>query len=885
MAEALTEINGAADRDTHAASTRLTRTSTRRRFDRMRLPTACAEPVPDPDCIAGKPQDAIAPSAQDDCYHCGNANPEPTRWRAVVNGASRSFCCAGCLAIAQTIHAAGLDAFYEQRTAAAERCEPDYDARDEWTHWDGAAVQGGFVRALQDGRCEVSLLLEGIHCGACVWLIESFLARRPGVIEASVNFATRRARVVWDPEAARLSDLLRALPAIGYHAYPYDPARREALAQRESRALLLRMAVALLAMMQVMMFAVPTYVTVDGIEPEHRRLLEWASLTLSLPALLYSAAPFFRGAWRDLKLARPGMDVPVALGLAAAFSASARATLGGGGAVYYDSVTMFVALLLVARYVELVARRRAGDAVEAIARARPATAERLLAWPASQDVATVGAATLVAGDRVLVRPGARIPADGRIVSGRASIEEAILTGESLPAARAEGDSVLAGSVARDGALVIEVAAVGEGTRLAAIERLAERASGERPRVARIADRIAAWFVGALLVLATIAALVWWQVDPSRVVAITFALLVVSCPCALSLATPAALAAATGALGRRQIVVARADALETLARVTHVVFDKTGTLTTGKIVLQDVLPQGNATRAQALALAAALEAQSEHPFADVFRATAPPRETLPVVATLRTMPGEGIEGVVAGRVVRLGRPAFVGELSRAPLPVEVERVGAAASVVALGDATGFTALFALGDAPRPDAAVAIARLKAMGIVPMLLSGDRASNVAAMADALGIADARGEALPEDKRAAVARLQAEGAVVAMVGDGINDAPSLAQAQVSLSLGSATPLAQWTADVVVLSDELSRIGEAIAHARRTFRVVRQNLAWAFLYNAIAIPAAALGYVTPLVAALGMSMSSLVVVANALRVARMPDVSRTMAVPVGARR
>ncbi len=832
----------------------------------MRPPTTGAEPLLLEESVTGKASEAAANSAAVHCFHCGNAITEAARWRAVINGAPRSFCCAGCLGIAQTIHAAGLDAFYDRRTVAAERAEPEYDARDEWSHWDEAAAQGGLVRAPAEGKREVSLLLEGIHCGACVWLIESWLGGCPGVLEASVNFATRRARVVWDPEKTRLSDLLRAIPAVGYHAYPYDPARREMLARRESRALLLRMAVALLAMMQVMMFAVPAYITADGIEPAHRRLLEWASLTLTLPALLYSAAPFFRGAWRDLKLARPGMDVPVALGLAAAFGASAWATIGGTGAVYYDSVTMFIALLLVARYVELVARRRAGDAVEAVARARPATAERFVAWPAEQNVETVGAATLVAGDVVLVRPGARIPADGTVISGRASVEEAVLTGESLPSTKREGDRVLAGSVARDAALVVGVTAGGEETRLAAIERLSERAAGERPRLARVADRIAAWFVGALLVLAAATALVWWQLDPSRVLAVTFALLVVSCPCALSLATPAALAAATGALGRRQVVVARADALETLSRVTHVVFDKTGTLTTGKIALLDVLPQGVATRDEVIALAAALEAQSEHPLALALRREAPAR--VPVVTDLKTVPGQGVEGVAAGRVVRLGRPDFVGELSESRLPA-AEQVGAAASVVALGDACGLIALFALGDAPRPGAAALIARLTALGIVPMLVSGDRAATVTTAARAIGIADARGDALPEDKRAVVARLQAGGAIVAMVGDGINDAPSLAQAQVSVSLGSATPLAQWTADVVVLSDELSRIADAIVHARRTFRVVRENLAWAFVYNLVAIPAAAFGYVTPLVAALGMSASSLAVVGNALRVAR----------------
>jgi len=837
----------------------------------MPPPSASVESVSRPQAPAGagSARAVATEAATSACYHCGKPNRDPARWRAEWNGERRTFCCAGCLGVAQTIHAAGLDAFYERRTTNADTPRPERDSRDEWSHWDESAAQAGLVRATDDGMREVSLLLEGMHCGACIWLIESWLSRCPGVAHTSVNFATRRARVVWDPGKARLSDLLRAVVAIGYRGYPYDPARREALARHESRALLLRLAVALLAMMQVMMFAVPTYVTVDGVEPAHRLLLEWASLTLTLPALLYSGAPFFRGAWRDLRLARPGMDVPVALGLAAAFVASAWATLSGGGAVYYDSVTMFIALLLCARYVEFVARRRAGDAVEVAARARPSTAERLPAWPARDHVETVAAVSLACDDLVLVRAGATVPADGEIVEGRASVEEAILTGESRPRSATPGDAVLAGSVVRDGALVVRVTAAGEATRLAAVERLAERAAGERPRIARIADRMAAWFVGALLVLAAVTAAVWWQIDPARVLPVTFAVLVVSCPCALSLATPAALAAAAGALARRRVVVVRADALESLARVTHVVFDKTGTLTTGRPALQETLPQGATTSAGALALAAALEARSEHPLAGAFRDAAPEGSPLPAARDVEVVPGSGVEGVVAGRRLRLGRPEFVAALSGQPLPPDVKRVGPAATCVALGDGEGFVALFAVGDALRPGAVELVARLRHAGIVPVLLSGDRAASVALVAEALAIADARGDAQPESKRDAVARLQAGGAIVAMIGDGINDAPSLAQAQVSVSLGSATPLAQWTADVVVLSDELPRIADVIAHARRTFRVVRQNLAWAFAYNLVAIPAAASGHVTPLVAALGMSVSSLLVVGNALRVAR----------------
>ena len=800
------------------------------------------------------------------CYHCGERNPDG-RWHAVISGQRREFCCAGCLAVAQTIHAAGLDAFYAQRTAPADRpvAATTPEADDEWSRWDSAARAAGLLHELDGGGAEVSLLLEGVHCGACIWLIETWLMRQPGVTSAAVNFATRRAHVVFAPATTRLSCLLRAIARIGYRAYPYDPARREALARSESRALLLRLAVAVLAMMQVMMFALPTYVTVDGVLPAHRRLLEWASLTLTFPALLYSAAPFFRGAWRDLRLLRPGMDVPVALGLGAAFAASAWATLSGEGTVYYDSVTMFIALLLVARYAELVARGRAGDAVESVARARPATALRLRAWPASEEVETIGAALLAAGDMILVRPGAAIPADGQVVDGRASVEEAILTGEAEPRSKVVGDPVLAGSVVSDGAIVVRVSAAGAATRLSAIERLVDRAARERPRLARLADRVATWFVAALLGLAAVTAVVWWQIDSSRALAITFALLVVSCPCALSLATPAALAAAAGALGRIRVVAARADALETLARVTHVVLDKTGTLTTGRMALRQVMPLRGETAAEVLALAAALEARSEHPLAVALRAGAAAAE-LPPVAGLTLLPGYGVEGTLAGRALRLGRPDWVAALCAHPPPATPTFADSTATLVALGDDGGLRALYVLGDTLRPGAKALLERLSDLGVTPVLLSGDRSATVTAVAEALGIATAWGEQAPADKQAAIAKLQADGAVVAMVGDGVNDAPALAQAQVSVCLGSATPLAQWTADVVVLSDHLPRIADALAHARRTLRVVRQNLGWACVYNAIAVPAAALGFVTPLVAAIGMSASSLAVVGNALR-------------------
>ena len=486
-------------------------------------------------------------------------------------------------------------------------------------------------------------------------------------------------------------------------------------------------------------------------------------------------------------------------------------------------------------------------------------------------VETIAASALAPGEHVLVRPGATVPADGEVVDGTSHVEEAMLTGESWPRAKRPGTAVLAGAVNREGALVVRVTAAGEATRLAAVLRLVEQASTDRPRVARVADRVAAWFVAALLLLALGTAVAWWNVDPDRALAVTFALLVVSCPCALSLATPAALAAAAGALSRRQVVLAKSDALEALAKVTHVVFDKTGTLTLGEVRVQSIATFGEHAEGEALALAAALERRSEHPIAAALVAAAS-TGSHQSAAAVTPVAGQGVEGTIDGRRFRIGRPAFVQAVT-GPLPPAVRAfvasAQASATVVLLGCADGVVAGFALGDTPRLDAAAAVAALRAIGVVPILMSGDRAEAARATAAVLGIADARGDLAPEDKREAIRALQAQGAVVAMVGDGVNDAPGLAQAQVSVSLGSATPLAQWTADVVILSDAIARVGEAILHARRTLGVVRQNLGWASVYNAIAIPAAALGFVTPLLAAVGMSLSSLVVVGNALRVAR----------------
>jgi Cu2+-exporting ATPase len=820
---------------------------------------------PSPTLAASEMHPQSAASDASICFHCGDPNPSSTPWRAVVNAVERRFCCAGCLGVAQAIAAAGLDRFYRRRESAdggaIERESDEALARSA----DGAEA-GGLVVHLDDDLREASLLLDGIHCGACVWLVESYLARQTGVVQASVNLATHRARVRWDARRARLSDLLRAISAIGYRAHPYDPGRREAQMRGQWRALLARAALAMLAMMQVMMFSLPAYTSADGVEPQYRTLLDWASLALTLPVVLYCATPFFAGAWRDVRLRQLGMDVPVAIGIGGAFVASAWSTLGGGGAVYYDSVTMFVALLLVARLFELRARRRAGDAIEAIAHELPETAERLLDANDATVTERVAAHRLRRGDLIRVAAGATVAADGTVIEGRSSIEEAILTGESWPRATAAGDRVFAGSINRESPLLVRVDAAGEATAAAALVRMIESAANARPRAAQLADRVARKFVVALLAIAAATALVWWHIEPARMLMITLAVLVVSCPCALSLATPAALAAAAGAAGRQRIFAVRSDAWEALARVTHVVFDKTGTLTSGRLSLRAVEPLARDHPVRCIAIATALEVGSTHPIAQALQQAGAPAV---IAHDIVAIAGNGTEGIIEGRRHRFGRPDWVAALHGHALPAFAAGVASDAISVALGSESGWVAWFSFADAVRPGARQLVATLQSMDIAVSLLSGDRGETVKHVAEAVGIVTHGGDARPADKLAEIASLQRAGTVVAMVGDGINDAPSLARADVSLSFASAAPLTQWTADVIVADDDPLRVATAIASARQTSRVIRQNLVWAFGYNVVAIPLAATGHLTPLAAALGMSMSSLLVVANAMRLSR----------------
>ena len=802
------------------------------------------------------------------CYHCGHPIRGAIDIYAEIDGDLRPMCCAGCKAVAEAIVAGGLDNYYQQRSEIPAR--PEELAADflrEARVYDHEDAQRSFVRQLKDGEREASLVLGGIECAACAWLNERHLRQLPGVMDAEVNFSTHRARVRWDPEVTRLSDVLTAVKRIGYQAHPYDPDRQEALLDGERRQQLRRLGVAGALGMQVMMLAIALYAgDWYGIEENFRHLFQWLSLALTIPVLLYSARPFLSGALRDLRNRRLGMDVPVSLGLGIAFAGSVPATITGDGAVYYDSVVMFVFFLLLARYLELMARRHSARLSETLLHAAPTMATRL---DASGGHSVVPVAELAIGDRVLVRPGAPIPADGRVLEGRASVDEALLTGESRPIVKGVGDCVTGGSIDLDSPLQVLVDRTGADTTLSRILDLVERARNERPSLARLADRAAGYFIAGVLILAAVAALYWWQTAPERWLPITVAMLVITCPCALSLATPTAITAATGALTRRALIITGDNALETLARATRFVFDKTGTLTRGRPRVVTTLASSDMPLDECARIAAALEQGSEHPVAKALTENCAAKDA---AAEVVNTPGAGLQGRVAGILYTIGTPEFVQSRTGHALADRriVENVDQHCSLVLLADRVCVRCAFVLSDDIRPDARELVRSLQQQGVEVALYSGDRPDVTRHVAGRIGISDAAGGLSPEDKLLRVREMQADGEIVAMVGDGINDTPVLSGADVSVAMGEGAQSACASADMILLGDDLADLAGGVAIARKTLTIIRQNLLWAVAYNVLAIPAAAAGWVAPWVAAIGMSASSLLVVANSLRLARL---------------
>ncbi|MEW5837948.1 MAG: heavy metal translocating P-type ATPase [Pseudomonadota bacterium] len=819
-------------------------------------------------------------AADQACFHCGLPVPPGAQYSAHVLGAERAMCCPGCKAVAEAIVEGGMEDFYRYRTEASPQGHELVPRELESLRlYDRDALQKSFVTRDGDKR-EAALILEGMTCPACVWLNEKHVRALAGVLSFSINYSTQRARVQWDSSQIQLSDILQAITALGYAAHPFDAGRQEAQAKRERTIALRRVGVAGLSMMQVMMLAIALYSgDFHGMDENLRDYLRWASLLLTLPVMFYSASGFFISAWRDLKIRRLGMDLPISLTLGLSFIASVWATVMQTGEVYFDTVTMFVFLLLTGRYLEMVARHKASAAADALVKLLPTIAARINDAGEEEMVPVI---ELSSGDRVRIRPGESVPADGVVIEGRSSVDESLLTGESLPSSRSVGDKLIGGSVNVESPLLMRVEKVGAETMLSSILRLLDRAQAEKPRIGEIADQAAQWFVLGLLITSLLVAAWWWWHEPERAFWVVISLLAITCPCALGLATPAALTAATGSLTRLGLLVTRGHALETLAKVNHVVFDKTGTLTYGRLSLESVIPlPGCALDAeQILQRAASLERASEHPVAKAIVAQAAVSQTpqTPKAESVTALPGQGMEGMIDGRRYRVGNAAFAAGLcGAAPNPPD-----ASGTLVLLADEQQALGWLVLRDVARSEASEVIAELHARGIKVSLLSGDRPLEAQRMGASLGIGQgidldmghgrgpSAGEVFgglhPQDKLDRLRSFQQDGDVVLMVGDGVNDAPVLAGAQVSLAMGGGTQLAQSSADMILLSENLRHIPKGLSVARKTMRIIHENLAWALGYNLIAIPAAAAGFVPPWLAAVGMSLSSLVVVLNALR-------------------
>ncbi len=792
-----------------------------------------------------------AKPSQPSCFHCGEAVTEGERWTAIIDGQTQPMCCPGCKAIAETIVASGLKDYYRHRTELPDVSPAVFDnnnveARETLLFYDSDALQKQFVG--RDGdAAEATFIIEGISCAACSWLIEHRMAQLPGVEQALLNLSSHRLFLRWRPADIKVSSLIEALLRLGYKATPFSATSQEESRLKENKVAIRRMALAGFGMMQIMMMAIPTYadMTVEG-----EMFLRLAQMILAIPVILYSGAPFFRAAVRDIQARHLTMDVPVSLAIMLAFLASIWSTFNQGVEVYYSEICMFIFFLLVGRYFEMRARHRMSRAGNNLLTLLPNLALRV---ENGEDV-LIASTDINVGDILRVKPGQAIAADGIVLEGRSSVDEAALTGEYMPVGKKTGDTLIGGTMNVESPLLMQVTATGADAQLSTIMRLLDRAQQAKPRAALIADRVASYFVLAVLLVSLAVFLFWLPDGVEKAFFIALSVLVVTCPCALALATPTALTAATAAMRERGLLISKSHVLETLPQINRVVFDKTGTLTQGRLTLERVVPLADLAETELLSLAAGLEKYSTHPIARAFTDIEASSISLP-----EQISGQGIQGQWQGLTVRLGRADFAwSHPSTAP--------DTAGQWLLLASDQQPLGWIQLNDSLRRSAFTVVKGLQQRGIAVSLLTGDPGESGPRVAAELGISDVRAGMTPSDKLAAVNTWQQAGEKVMMVGDGINDVPVLAGADLSLAVNEASDLAKTNADTLLTNGQLEVLLQSLDTGRKTRRIITQNHAWAIGYNLLALPAAASGLVEPWQAAIGMSLSSVLVVANAMR-------------------
>ncbi|WP_295451773.1 heavy metal translocating P-type ATPase [uncultured Thiodictyon sp.] len=828
------------------------------------------------------PSAALAPAPG--CFHCGLPLPLGSDVAAVIRESPRAFCCTGCRAVCEAIHAASLEGFY-RRTQEGEPLGPPPELPSDLSLYDLDAVQEEFVDTTVAER-EINLLVEGIHCAACVWLIETGLKTLPGVGEARVNLTGRRLRVRWDNARLPLSRILRRLGDLGYAAVPFDPESAEGALRRAGRAQLYRLAWAGFAMMNLLWVSIALYSGAD--QGEFLGLFQWTGCLLATPTLIYAGYPFYKGAWNGLRSGHLSMDLPIAIGASITYLYSLYVTVSGtrAGEVYWDTVVNFLFVILLGRFLEGLSRREAVAATARLLDLQPKVATVL-----REDTQTVVAIrSIVAGERVLVRAGERVPVDGTVLEGVSEVDESMLSGESRPVPKAVGEGVCAGTINGAGVLTVRATATLRDTALGQIIRLVEDAQASRAPIQRLTDRIVPWFVALTLGLGVLTFVAWVGVDLQTAILAGTAVLIVTCPCALGMATPMAVAVAAGLGASRGILIKNGAVLERLSSIDHVVFDKTGTLTTGRPAVtgwrrgaapwQTVTsapPALDAQEREQLRRVGALERRSEHPAAVAVLALC---EQLGIatlgarVESVEVVPGLGIRGQVDGALVVVGSADW---LERHGVEAAASAGAAAASP---GEPDGGLIhcvvaghpplVLATEDRLRPEAAAVVRRMRAQGIRVTLLTGDRRAVAERIAADLGDVQVIADVRPEAKDQVIAELQRCGQRVAMVGDGVNDAPALVRADVGIAMGSGTDVSIASADIVLMSNDLERVAQAAELSRRTLRTIRQNIGISVVYNLIMVPLAMAAVLTPLIAAIAMPLSSLAVIGNSARIRRL---------------
>ena len=795
------------------------------------------------------------------CYHCNEVIPKGFSAELKIGGEPRQFCCYGCLAIAETIVSGGLDNFYQHRTQASLKADDFTDAqRDELRLYDDEALQEDFV-SKQDTKYEAALSVSGITCAACIWLLEKEIHSIPGVISLSVNHTTHKAILIWDSDQTKLSDVLIKIRQLGYKAYPYQEDKARQLAATEKRSAMFRIAVAGIAAMQNMMFSVPLYLGIySGIDAEFVSFFRWVSMLMCIPVVCFSALPFFRAAWRDLQTRHLTMDIPVSLAILTAFIASSYLTIVGEAStetdVYFDSVAMFTFFLLLGRFMEMQTRHKHLNSDAEMGKLLPSTA----IIKTSNGEQSKPAHKLELDEILVVRQGQVFPADGIVVEGISKVDESALTGEFLPIDKSVGATVSGGTANVENTLYVRITATPKQSRVASIIKLLDKAQSEKPQTVLLADKIASHFVGGVLLAALGVGSYWYFTNPDEVFTIVLSVLVVTCPCALSLATPTAMTSANTFLRSKGFLITKSHVQEAMTEISDIVFDKTGTLTKGELTIIDVQVFSTCGKSKALEIAAALEHHSSHPIAKPFAE----HFTGPADRVTNHL-GKGLEGFFQGNYYLLGSADLI-DLSLIDSDHLKEHDGLS---LYLSNGKEIIAQFMLNDALRDDSSESIQRFQRTGITTHILSGDHQNSVYSLATKLGVSEFKAQQSPEQKLAYVKALQAEGRQVAMVGDGINDLPVLSGAKLSISMGDASDITKLNSDAILLNGHMTVINDAFQNASRTRKIIKQNMAWAIIYNICMLPLAAAGWVPPYFAALGMSLSSLLVVFNSLRLKR----------------